>query len=255
MRPIPQAELQQDLQRFQGRFSARLAKALAVLEHDPVPAFRRAGLDLQLGLSSAALDIAVGPDSDANLLDMVALVELTGDVAANHEAGAALVARGVPLTDALARASEEIWQIARKVLSAPEEQQLRRIIQRWKADNPDVVRVSSVRLSEFANPQAAGFNALDGEARGLLAGLKQAVQSADQVRLLAERALFAAQRLPFLLRMHLRLGSQQLMDDVHGEVVPLLAATRRAAKGLLMVSGLVGLGLLVFLPMARRRWR
>jgi hypothetical protein len=94
MRPIAQAELQQDLQRFQGRFTARLADALAPLDHDPVPAVRRAGLDLQLRLSSAALDIAVGPDSDANLLDMVALVELAGEVAAGHEASAALTARG-----------------------------------------------------------------------------------------------------------------------------------------------------------------
>ena len=106
----------------------------------------------------------------------------------------------------MTKISEDVWHIARKVLSGPEEQQLRRIIQRWKAENPDQVRVASVRLSEFANPQAAGFNTLDGEAGGLLAGLKQAVQSADQVRLLAERALFAAQRLPFLLRMHLRRG-------------------------------------------------
>lgn len=255
MRPIAQAELQQDLQRFQGRFTARLGDALAPLDHDPVPSVRRAGLDLQLRLSSAALDIAVGPDSDANLLDMVALVELTGEVAANHEASAALTARGVPLTPTLTRISEDIWHIARKVLSEPEEQQLRRIIQRWKAQNPDQVRVASVRLSEFANPQAAGFNTLDGEAGGLLAGLKQAVQSADQVRLLAERALFAVQRLPFLLRMHLRVGSQLLMDDVRTEVVPALAAARRATKGLLVVSGLLGMGLLVLVPMARRRWR
>jgi hypothetical protein len=155
----------------------------------------------------------------------------------------------------LTRISEDIWHIARKVLSGPEEQQLRRIIQRWKAQNPDQVRVASVRLSEFANPQAAGFNTLDGEAGGLLAGLKQAVQSADQVRLLAERALFAVQRLPFLLRMHLRVGSQLLMDDVRTEVVPAVAAARRATKGLLVVSGLLGLGLLVLVPMARRRWR
>ena len=98
MRPIPQAELQQDLQRFQGRFTARLADALSPLDHDPAPSVRRAALDLQLRLSSAALDIAVGPDSDANLLDMVALVELAGEVAASHEASAALAARGVPLT-------------------------------------------------------------------------------------------------------------------------------------------------------------
>ena len=117
MRPIPQAELQQDLQRFQGRFTARLAEALAPLDRDPDPAIRRAGMDLQLRLSSAALDIAVGPDSDANLLDMVSLVELAEEVAASHEAGAALAAQGVRLHDTLKKTSDEVWHIARKVLS------------------------------------------------------------------------------------------------------------------------------------------
>jgi hypothetical protein len=255
MRPIPQAELQQDLQRFQGRFTARLAEALAPLDSDPDPATRRAAMDLQLRLGSAALDIAVGPDSDANLLDMVSLVELSEDVAASHPAGAALAARGVLLHDALKKANDDVWHIARKVLAGPEEQQLRRIIQRWKAENPEQVRVSSVRLSEFANPMAAGFNTVSGEAGGLLAGVRKAVQSADQARLLAERALFAAQRLPFLLRMHLRLGSQILMADVRSEVMPVLAAARQALRTGLLISGLLGLGLLVFVPMARRRWR
>jgi hypothetical protein len=255
MRPIPQSELQQDLQRFQGRFSARLGEALGPLEHDPAPAMRRAALDLQLRLASSALDIAVGPDSEANLLDMVALVDLSGEVARSHPAIAALAERGQPLSQALQRSSEEIWQIARKVLSGPEEQQLRRIIQRWKTDNPEQVRVESVRLSAFANPQAAGFDTLSGETSGLLAGVKKAVQSADQARLLADRALFTAQRLPFLLRMHLRVGSQQLIDDVLAEVLPSLLAARRVLKGMLMASGIVGLGLLVCLPMLRRRWR
>ena len=94
-----------------------------------------------------------------------------------------------------------------------------------------------------------------GEASGLLAGVKQAVQSADQARLLAERALFAAQRLPFLLRMQIRVATQQVMADVRNEVVPALAAARRVVGGALLISGLVGLGLMVFLPKARRRWR
>ena len=214
MRTIPQAELQQDLQRFQGRFSARLADVLAPLDRATDPAIRRAALDLQLRLSSAALDIAVGPDSDANLLDMVALVDLAKEVAGGHEVHDALTRQGISFDDTLKKISDDVWQIARKVLSGPEEQQLRRIIDRWKVENPDQLRVASIRLSAFANPDAAGFNTDGGEASGLLAGVKRAVQSADQARLLAERALFAAQRLPFLLRMQLRVATQLVMADV-----------------------------------------
>jgi hypothetical protein len=50
-------------------------------------------------------------------------------------------------------------------------------------------------------------------ARGLLGSVKGATQAADQALLLAERGLFLAQRMPFLLRLQARLGVQETISD------------------------------------------
>jgi hypothetical protein len=253
MRSVSQAELQQDLQRFQGRFSAWLADAVDPLMNDPSPLVRRGAMDLQVRFASAALDIALGPDTDTNLLDMVTFVELARSNVLAHWVPSVFGGKQAPaLAAALDRASDDVWQVARTVLSEPEEGQLRRIIERWKADHPDQLHVAQMRLPGFANPADAGFASMHDEVTGLFSGVKKAVQSADQVRLLGERALFAAQRMPFLIRAQARLGSQQLLADVHTDLAPALATARRALKGALLLSVLVGLGLLVYLPLARR---
>jgi len=151
------------------------------------------------------------------------------------------------------KSSEDVWQVARRVLSAPDEQHLREIIQRWRDENPEQLHVSAMRLPNFANPGGAGFGTTSAEASGLFSGVKRAVQSADQVRLLAERAVFAAQRLPFLMRMQARLASQQLLADVHTDLAPTFATARRLLRGAVLGAAVVGLGLGVRAWLARRR--
>jgi hypothetical protein len=254
MQTISQSELQEDLQRFQGRFSSWLADALEPLTTDPNPAIRRGAMDLQVRFVSAALDIALGPDTDANLLDMVTFVEMARATTAAHWVPEVFQGKqGAALGEALRKAGEEVWEVARRVLSDPDETQLRQIIERWRAENPQQLHVAGMRLPNFANPGGAGFATTSAEARGLFAGVRKAVQAADQARLLGERAVFAAQRLPFLIRMQARLASQQLLADAHTDLAPALAGARRAVRGALMVAGLLGLGLLVRASLARRK--
>ncbi|MGZ3709283.1 MAG: hypothetical protein ACXWPM_11170, partial [Bdellovibrionota bacterium] len=48
---------------------------------------------------------------------------------------------------------------------------------------------------------------------GLLSSVSAAVQATDAARLLGERALFYAQRAPFLMRMQARLSAHELIED------------------------------------------
>lgn len=252
MPPISQSDVQDHLQRFQGRFTAALSDALEPLLTSRDPRLRRAAMDLQVRLASAALDIAIGPEADASLLDMVTLVELARGTVAEHwipevfhnqQTGA--------LGEAMDRSREDVWRVARKVLSAPEEAQLRRMIDQWKAKHPDQQQIAGMRFADFATPAEAGFGTMSVEATGLFSGVKKAVQAADQTRLLAERALYAAQRLPFLMRMQVRLASQQLLGDLHNDLAPTLAAARRIARMALLASSVIGVGWLI-VRLARR---
>ena len=252
MASVSQSDVSQHLQRFQARFSSWLADALGPLAADRDPRLRQAALDLQLRLSSSALDIAIGPNPDASLLDMVTLVELSRATVLQHWVPDVFHKRRADeLVEAMERSVHDVWQVARQVLSSPEETQLRRMIEHWKASNPDQLHVAGMRLPAFDSPGDAGFGTMNAEATGLFSGVKKAVQAADQTRLLAERALYAAQRLPILIRIQARLTVQQMVDDLQAKLAPALVAARKAAKSALMVSAMVGAGLLLY-RMARR---
>ena len=246
MSSLSQSDIQEQLQRFQTRFSAWLGDALEPLATDRDPTLRRAALDLQLRFSASALDIAIGPNPDAGLLDMVTLVELARSTIVEHWIPQVFHQHNTAaLQEAVDRSSADVWQVARQVLSSTEEAQLRRIIDEWKAANPDQLRVAGMRLPAFATPGDAGFGKLTQAATGLFAGVRKAVQTADQTRLLAERALYAVQRMPFLLRVQARLAGQQMLEDFKIDVKPLLATVRRLVTSALVVSGVVGVFLLV----------
>jgi hypothetical protein len=253
MPTVSQSDVQDHLQRFQGRFTASLSDALEPLLTHRDPRLRRAALELQVRLASAALDIAIGPEADASLLDMVTLVELAKGTVADHWIPQVFHGQQAgPLGEAMERCSQDVWRVARKVLSAAEETQLRRMIAQWKASHPDQQQIAGMRFADFASPGEAGFGTIAREASGLFSGVRKAVQTADQTRLLAERALYAAQRLPFLLRMQVRLASQQLLGDLRNDLRPTLAAARRLGRTLLLASGLIAIGWVIVRLAGRR---
>ena len=91
-------ELQDDIMRFEGRFSSRLVTAFEPLIDSSDLAVRHRAARDELDFMSAALDIAVGSEPEVNLLDMVTLVALGRDAMARRwdvdvygEAGRAVV--------------------------------------------------------------------------------------------------------------------------------------------------------------------
>ena len=88
------------------------------------------------------------------------------------------------------------------------------MIRDWQAESPEQEEVVSVRLSTYAKERASADSRLSIRAPGLVMLLRGAAQTADTAVLLGERALYAAQRLPFLARMHARIGSSELFTDL-----------------------------------------
>jgi len=252
MPTLSQSDIHEQLQRFQARFSSWLGDALEPLETDRNSRVRRAALDLQLRLSSAALDIAIGPNPDAGLLDMVTMIELARMTVAGHWIPKVFGNRQAgPLAEVMQRSCDDVWTLARQVLSPPEEAQLRRLIEQCQVNNPEQLHVGGMRLSAFASPAAAGLPGMNHEATGLFAGVKKAVKSADEGRLLAERGLYAVQRLPFLMRIQARLAGQQMLNDVQTSLGPSLTVARHMLRSALLASAAVGVFLLLY-RLARR---
>ena len=208
-------ELQDDIMRFDGRFSALLVKAFAPLVNSTDQMVRLRATQDQLAFMSAALDIAVGAEPEVDLLDMVTLVTLGKDAMARRWSVEVHGNAARAVADAFEGALNDVSGLARRVISPDMENELRRVIGEWQRENPHLEDVASVRLSAYAEYRE-GSSASKG-AFGLFSVVRGAARTADNAVLLGERALYAAQRLPFFVRMHARIASSELVTDLGRE--------------------------------------
>ncbi len=210
---VTQAELQDDLLRFESQFNARIEGASQALEASDHSHIRyRAALN-RLVYGSNSLNIVLGPSPESNLLDMVTFIELSRGVLEKHWIPDLFGTPGQPLEQAFAESSQQIWIIAEKVLDAHQRDLLKKVISTWRQKHPDQINVETVRLSAFSTEAGAKAAGLDQNVGGLFASLEQSTQAVDSARLFSERALYYAERAPFLFRLQVRLGAYEIVND------------------------------------------
>ena len=104
------------------------------------------------------------------------------------------------------------WELAADILTPAQQADLRRLLVDWRDKHPDSQIAPFVRFQEFASvtPSENGKNkvTMPSSLMGLvgldpMAGLDPAVRQVEQSRLLAERALYYAQRVPIIFDLQL----------------------------------------------------
>ena len=113
-----------------------------------------------------------------------------------------------------------IWQQASAVFTPVQQQELRAAIQGWWETNPNEQSGFFTRPQEFSalvrqtRPATARSDSVFNLV-GLdpMAGLDPAVREVTSTRLFAERAMFMAQRMPFLLRWQTELMTDELLQQ------------------------------------------
>jgi hypothetical protein len=206
-------ELQQDLERYASQLTERVAQALEPLERSPRAAISDAALKHDLLCASAAIDIATGPYPEVNLLDMIVFVRLSREVVEEYWVPSVYGDAGGGLQDAYRQSEDELWSVADKIMDEPKKRDLVDLIDQWRAANPEQVRVEGLRLGDFAGTAGEAARARAARATGLLKSVRSATQAADQALLLAERGKFLVCRLPFLMRLQVRLAAREIVSD------------------------------------------
>jgi len=104
------------------------------------------------------------------------------------------------------------WELAAGILTPTQQSDLQRLLVDWRDKHPDSEVAPFVRFQEFVTdaPTASGKSkvTLPSSLMGLvgldpMAGLDPAVRQVEQSRLLAERALYYAQRVPIIFDLQL----------------------------------------------------
>jgi hypothetical protein len=234
---IDPAALQNEVIRYADDFSSRTTTALddyASRLSDPKA--RLEALKWKISLNSVAVGIASGPNPVAGLLDFVTLSTIV------HEAVKDSAPKVVPpgaldsWLDTSASLDSNAWALARTVFTTNQLSQIRTAIAQARATN------AALGSSFFARPQELAtiirtsrekqqdqpgsvfsFVGLDPTA-----GLDPAIREVTRTRLFAERALFAAERAPFLLRWQMEYLTIELLRQE--QVTSTLDSLERLSK-------------------------
>jgi hypothetical protein len=226
---LSERELQQWLQRFTTQFTDRIIQATEVLEQSSNPGIRDQALRKTLLYFSSALEIATGPFPAIDLLDMIVFVRLSRASLEEHWVPTLYAAEGVEMVEVFAKSEQDLWEMAGVALGTEQRDQLMRLIDDWRAENPRQVRVEGIRLSDFSTAAGNVAAARAAQAKGLLSSVKTATQTANQALHLSERGLFLLHRLPFLWRLQVRLAARELLGDALKQAQQVLGFARRPA--------------------------
>jgi hypothetical protein len=188
--------LQSELMALADTEIARIVAETAAGTLDKDPAVREFSHVTRLTLATSLLAIVTGPDPVDALLDMLTFSTLVADAARNSAKGKAADSPEARVLKALEQNEADAWKLAERWLDPAARAMLREQILSWPGQRRTPGEVSYVRLSDLPRTGSATVEA--GE--GAISSLRAAVKQAEQVRLLGERSLFLAQRMPFALR-------------------------------------------------------
>jgi hypothetical protein len=183
---------------FADRYAVVLAQAFNDFgEQNPPDKARFVALDDTTYSTIAAFIIAAGPNPEVALLDMAVLTTLGRLVYEEHwrpQYGEAVnyMVNGFRILE------EDIWDILERVSTPPHQQELRELIYQWRVDNAGQLLFSFIRFGDFAGARQKSTLVEAAETGGVFASVQQATQQVEQTRLLAERSMYLATRLPLL---------------------------------------------------------
>lgn len=200
--PITTEELDGLTRAFADRYVGLLYSVCdGVKEGNPDPVQRREAQVLLVDCSANIYDIASNADAFTRLLDLVVVTSLISQVWVDDgRAEQVFGDRAGPLADAMVRARVEAQTLAERVLTVQQLGVLESLIVEWRQENPEMVRTSFVRFSNFAVGRGRSAASEVLEARGFLAHVGQAGQAVDEARLFSERVFYHLKRGPTLLR-------------------------------------------------------
>lgn len=218
-----QQQVQSELMAFSDRFFAETLEMTTTLEQVlETPESRYTAAAGRLVALMVTTDIAASPNPGAALLDMTVFVTLKRMVWEDYwmpevygdEAGGVL--------DSFNDLEEDIWAIASGVYTPEQLTELRELIADWRAQHPDVIYVDFMRLAEFGDSKQVDLLINASRPGGMLAPVREANRSIEEMRLLAERLAFMATRMQLMISLQVEMATaklayqpevQQLLED------------------------------------------
>ena len=208
---MTEVELQSELMSYADRFASIITQALEDFETlNPSPQARQVILsDLVYSLSSI-YTLAAEPNPQVGLLDMVGVTTL-GRIVYEDNMRRKYGKSTEVLAAGFRQMEKDIWRIAAKVLTSEQRGEMRQLILLWRKNNPDKVVYNYLRFSDFAAQRRNSTLVKKVQAGGLFKTVQEVTQQVEETRMLAERGIFLATRLPLLTGNFAEVWMSQLL--------------------------------------------
>jgi len=203
---ITPSALQSQLMGFADRFLGIVSGSTMKfsLKNPELSQVQRAYIERRkLEASAAAVRIAAGVNPETSLLDMIVLVTLLRYSTEVDFLPELSGMDGRILLTAYQRLEKDIWSIADDVLSKEQATELQDLIGDWQEDNKTMglaIGVEYYHFSAFSENRRLSTLVDEGEPGWFLAKISKATKEIEHTRVLAERALYIAERQMTLMR-------------------------------------------------------
>ncbi len=199
---LTQAELSSLVRAFADRYTEICNQALDDLKRRVETPRARAVAQGRKAYGAASIyAIAARPNSEVALLDLAVQVTVEREIYTRGAAVEVFAEHASILEEAYDRLDADVWALAARVFTEAQLGELRDAIEQWLVDNPNQRYLGFVQVDNFARFRQNSSLGDVGSPGGLsmLAPINEATRAADEIRLLGERALYVAQRMPLLV--------------------------------------------------------
>jgi len=216
---MDETTLQSHVMSFADRFASIMISAFGQYDAQKSPKKTRHEVQGLITYSMSNVYIIAGEsDPDVALLDIISMVTL-GRIIFEEE-GPKRFGRNIqPIIQGFQRAEKDIKGIAARVLTAEQIKNLRIIVLKWRQNNPEVFFFPLVRFSNFAADRRESKLARADDAEGIFETVEVATEQAEEMRLLAERGMYLATRMPQLWGLFGELWLTRILDNPDLETI------------------------------------
>jgi hypothetical protein len=208
---MTEVELQSELMSYADRFASIITQAFEDYETLKPKSQARQFIIGDLVYSiTAVYTIAAEPNPQVGLLDMVAVTTL-GRIIYEENIRRKYGKSTQVLAAGFRQMEKDIWSITAKVLSSEQRGELRQLILLWRKNNPDKVVYNYLRFSDFAAQRRNSTLVKKVQTGGLFKTVQEVTQQVEETRMLAERGIFLATRLPLMMGNFAEVWMSQLL--------------------------------------------
>ncbi|NDV18526.1 hypothetical protein GO013_03720 [Pseudodesulfovibrio sp. JC047] len=204
-------ELQAAVMAYADTTNTLMGEASEIINRIGTPQARITAARMMVFNMSSNVEIAAGPYPGVALLDMTVVATLRRMVWEDFWIPKIFGDAGLPALAIIREAEQDIWDVAARIMTPQQIDELKRVISAWRTKYPNKISVNYVRFEDF------GELGLKPSMRklivpgGLFASVQEATLVARDMKFAVDRAFYLVSRMQLLVNFQIKLAYLEMI--------------------------------------------